>query len=49
MILDFSHYIEKIKEHEANRTSFNERQKYWQMYKLSQIQRSETSFDLNKY
>ncbi len=27
------HYIKKIKEHEENRLSWNERQKYWEEYK----------------
>jgi len=49
MILEYAHYIEKIKEHEDKRLSWNERQAYWQKYNLSKIKRSETSFDLNKY
>ena len=28
--IEWSHYIAKYKEHEANRTSTNDRNKYWQ-------------------
>ena len=31
-ILDITHYIKKIKEHEARRASTNERLKYWRAY-----------------
>jgi len=47
--LDIKHYVEKIKEHDEKRLSWNERIAYWQKYNLSNITRSETSFDLNKY
>ena len=30
--LNITHYVEKIKEHEARRASFNERQEYWRAY-----------------
>ena len=30
--LDYAHYIAKYKEHEANRTSTNERNEYWRKY-----------------
>ena len=32
MRLDITHYVTKIKEHEARRASFNERQEYWRAY-----------------
>jgi hypothetical protein len=31
--IPLEHYIEKIKEHEEKRLSFNDRQKYWEEYK----------------
>jgi ActR/RegA family two-component response regulator len=33
--IEWSHYIAKYKEHEANRTSTNERNKYWNEYRRS--------------
>ena len=30
--VEINHYVEKIKEHEALRLSFNERMKYWKQY-----------------
>lgn len=30
--IDIKHYVEKIKEHEARRASFNERMEYWRAY-----------------
>ena len=30
--LDMTHYVEKHKEHEARRASFNERSEYWRAY-----------------
>tara|TARA_B100000035_G_scaffold314014_2_gene329135 strand:+ start:267 stop:479 length:213 start_codon:yes stop_codon:yes gene_type:complete len=30
--VEINHYVEKIKEHEARRASFNERMKYWKNY-----------------
>jgi len=41
------HYIEKYKEHEKNRTSTNDRNKYWRSYFTPS--RSETSFDMGKF
>jgi len=38
---EVQHYVEKLKEHEANRTSTNDRNKYWHEYRRSQ----ETSRD----
>ena len=35
--LDMTHYVEKHKEHEARRASFNERQEYWRAYFDEQI------------
>ena len=32
VIPDMIHYIKKIKEHEANRTSTNDRNTYWKSY-----------------
>lgn len=32
MRLDMTHYVKIIKEHEARRASFNERQEYWRAY-----------------
>ena len=29
---DIQHYVDKLKEHEANRTSTNERNEYWRKY-----------------
>lgn len=31
-IIDMTHYVMKIKEHEARRASFNERSEYWRAY-----------------
>ena len=33
--VDIKHYVEKIKEHEEKRLSFNERMQYWQEYHKS--------------
>jgi hypothetical protein len=33
--LEWSHYIAKHKQHEENRTSTNERNKYWDEYRRS--------------
>ena len=30
--VEINHYVEKIKEHEARRASFNERMEYWRKY-----------------
>ncbi len=30
--VEIKHYVEKIKEHEARRASFNERMEYWKNY-----------------
>lgn len=30
--LDMKHYIEKMKEHDKNRLSFNKRMEYWKNY-----------------
>ena len=30
--VEINHYVEKLKEHEALRLSFNERMKYWKEY-----------------
>ena len=30
--IDVKHYVEKHKEHEARRASFNERSEYWRAY-----------------
>ena len=35
--LDMTHYVKIIKEHEARRASFNERQEYWRAYFDEQI------------
>lgn len=32
VILDMTHYVKKIKEHEERRASFNERMEYWRAY-----------------
>ena len=29
---EVQHYVEKLKEHESNRTSTNERNEYWRKY-----------------
>ena len=39
--LNITHYVEKIKEHEARRASFNERQEYWRAYFDEQIHKME--------
>jgi len=39
--LDMTHYVKKIKEHEARRASFNERQEYWRAYFDEQIHKME--------
>ena len=44
---ELKHYIKKIKEHEANRTSTNKRNKYWEKYFTPF--RTETSFNMNKF
>ena len=31
--IPIEHYVEKIKEHEARRASFNERKEYWRNYR----------------
>ena len=31
--IPIQHYVEKLKEHEEKRLSFNERMKYWEQYK----------------
>ena len=36
VIVPIEHYIEKIKEHEEKRLSFNERMAYWEKYYESQ-------------
>ena len=36
------HYVEKIKEHEARRASFNERQEYWRKYFESNLDKSQS-------
>ena len=33
--IPIQHYVEKLKEHEEKRLSFNERMKYWEQYKKS--------------
>jgi len=30
--MDYDHYIKKLKEHEKNRTSTNDRNNYWREY-----------------
>lgn len=30
--MDYDHYLEKLKEHEQNRTSTNDRNAYWTAY-----------------
>ena len=30
--IDMTHYVKKMKEHEARRASFNERSEYWRAY-----------------
>tara|TARA_B100002019_G_scaffold293258_1_gene319687 strand:- start:8981 stop:9133 length:153 start_codon:yes stop_codon:yes gene_type:complete len=32
VIHDIKHYVQKLKEHEAQRLSFNERMAYWKKY-----------------
>ena len=39
--LNITHYVEKIKEHEARRASFNERQEYWRAY-FDELDKSST-------
>lgn len=39
--LNINHYVEKIKEHEARRASFNERQEYWRAY-FDELDKSST-------
>ena len=47
---DWEEYMKQLKENEAKRASFNERQRRWQAYlDTKQPKRSETSFDMNKY
>jgi len=49
--IPMKHYIEKIKEHEARRASFNERMEYWRAYReqmgrlVQQPERSDSSLD----
>ena len=33
MKVDVQYYVQKLKEHEANRASTNERQQFWKQYK----------------
>ena len=35
--MDYDHYIKKLKEHEENRTSTNDRNAYWEEYHKKQI------------
>ena len=35
--VEINHYVEKLKEHEALRLSFNERMKYWEEYHKSRF------------
>ncbi len=51
---DWTEYMRQLKENEAKRLSFNERQKRWNDYLQAKSlrdgpKRSETSFDMNKY
>lgn len=48
--IDIKHYVKVYKEHEARRTSTNERNTYWKNYMKSlQGTRAETSFDMNRF
>jgi len=44
---ELKHYIKKHKEHEANKTSTNKRNKYWKEYFIPT--RTETSFNMNNF
>lgn len=47
---DWEVYMKMLKENEAQRLSFNERQAKWKAYLESkQPRRSETSFSMNKF
>jgi len=39
--LNITHYVKIIKEHEARRASFNERQEYWRAY-FDELDKSST-------
>ena len=41
-IVEINHYVEKLKEHEARRASFNERQEYWRKYFESNLDKSQS-------
>lgn len=50
MDLDIEFYVKKIQEHEEQRLSTNERQKFWEEYKKSQRKLDEeTSFNMSKF
>jgi hypothetical protein len=35
--MDYDHYIKKLKEHEENRTSTNDRNAYWEEYNKQKL------------
>ena len=50
MKIDVQYYVQKLKEHEEQRLSFNERQKFWEDYRKRQRKLDEeTSFDMNRF
>lgn len=44
---ELKHYIEKYKEHEANRVSTSEREKYWKNYEISFRSKRAKNFQTN--
>lgn len=49
--LDIEHYVKMIKEHEAKRLSFNERQAYWKSYfnEGKNTVGTDAGFDMSKF
>jgi hypothetical protein len=47
--IDIEHYVRVMKEHEARRASFNERQEYWTKYNNKKKTDPETGFDMNDF
>lgn len=46
--MDIEYYVKKLKEHEANRTSTNERNEFWRKHSNRELD-PETSFNMDKF
>ena len=50
MKIDVEFYVQRLKEHEAQRLSTTERQQFWETYSKQQRKLDEeTSFDMSRY